>query len=392
MHGGRSTGPRTPDGLARLRAARTIHGGYGAETRGFNRQVLSTLRRSRVLGDAIRYEAALPADLAARLHGAAPELALPHYRPGGLSRAEDQAILRAEADALAPWKHAIALARAAERGRPLGTNARALGKAHAPVRGPDPASAPASTTNTGVSGARAEAHAPGDAPSVEAASRADAEDQEKPHAPVRPARGAAVPAITANRGPADAEAGAHAPGDAASVGAASPADVAALAGAHAPEHPTDSATAQADPPTAGDASARAARAKAGPHAPGQRGAAAVPAALARPVEARAEAKPHTPERNCASGPWDGIRRCGPTPAPGWPSPAITPAGAAGAERQPPMGLRQALRGHTQWSTFALGIERVGGWIRVARGAALLEADGVLGRRGAAALKGWVPPR
>jgi hypothetical protein len=42
-----------------------------------------------------------------------------------------------------------------------------------------------------------------------------------------------------------------------------------------------------------------------------------------------------------------------------------------------MGLRQALRGHTQWSTFALGIERVGGWIRVARGAALLEADGVV---------------
>ena len=33
MHGGCSTGPRTPEGLARLRAARTIHGGRSAEAR-----------------------------------------------------------------------------------------------------------------------------------------------------------------------------------------------------------------------------------------------------------------------------------------------------------------------------------------------------------------------
>ena len=32
MHGGSSTGPRTEDGLARLRAARTRHGGYSAES------------------------------------------------------------------------------------------------------------------------------------------------------------------------------------------------------------------------------------------------------------------------------------------------------------------------------------------------------------------------
>jgi len=31
MHGGASTGPRTEAGLARLRAARTTHGFYGAE-------------------------------------------------------------------------------------------------------------------------------------------------------------------------------------------------------------------------------------------------------------------------------------------------------------------------------------------------------------------------
>ena len=39
MHGGRSTGPRTAEGLERLRAARTIHGGYGAEARAFFRWV-----------------------------------------------------------------------------------------------------------------------------------------------------------------------------------------------------------------------------------------------------------------------------------------------------------------------------------------------------------------
>ena len=31
LHGGKSTGPRTADGIERIRAARTIHGGYGAE-------------------------------------------------------------------------------------------------------------------------------------------------------------------------------------------------------------------------------------------------------------------------------------------------------------------------------------------------------------------------
>ena len=30
MHGGASTGPRTAEGLERIRQARTMHGGYGA--------------------------------------------------------------------------------------------------------------------------------------------------------------------------------------------------------------------------------------------------------------------------------------------------------------------------------------------------------------------------
>jgi hypothetical protein len=33
LHGGCSTGPRTAEGLARLRAARTKHGAYNAEAR-----------------------------------------------------------------------------------------------------------------------------------------------------------------------------------------------------------------------------------------------------------------------------------------------------------------------------------------------------------------------
>ena len=31
MHGGASTGPRTPEGLQRIVKARTVHGAYGAE-------------------------------------------------------------------------------------------------------------------------------------------------------------------------------------------------------------------------------------------------------------------------------------------------------------------------------------------------------------------------
>jgi hypothetical protein len=37
MHGGASTGPRTPEGLQRIAQARTIHGAYGAEMRALRR-------------------------------------------------------------------------------------------------------------------------------------------------------------------------------------------------------------------------------------------------------------------------------------------------------------------------------------------------------------------
>ena len=43
MHGGLSTGPTSPEGLARLAQARTVHGGYGAEMRTF-RELMRELR------------------------------------------------------------------------------------------------------------------------------------------------------------------------------------------------------------------------------------------------------------------------------------------------------------------------------------------------------------
>ena len=47
MHGGKSTGPQTADGVAAIRAARTIHGGYSAEM-----QALRMLMRQLRLAEA----------------------------------------------------------------------------------------------------------------------------------------------------------------------------------------------------------------------------------------------------------------------------------------------------------------------------------------------------
>lgn len=43
IHGGTSTGPRTPEGLARLRAARTTHGGRSRELDRFRREMRDML-------------------------------------------------------------------------------------------------------------------------------------------------------------------------------------------------------------------------------------------------------------------------------------------------------------------------------------------------------------
>jgi len=49
MHGGASTGPRTPEGLARSRRARWKHGRYSAEARAEQKQVQELLQQSRQL-------------------------------------------------------------------------------------------------------------------------------------------------------------------------------------------------------------------------------------------------------------------------------------------------------------------------------------------------------
>jgi hypothetical protein len=135
MHGGRSTGPRTPEGLENLRAARTIHGNAGAQARALKRYRLTMLRRNRVQVDAVDYQAHLPPVFVFRLHGHAPELDPPHRPTGGITAAADRMRRIAVAAALAPWKQAIAAARAAHIAARAATH---LAKPPAPVR-PRPA-------------------------------------------------------------------------------------------------------------------------------------------------------------------------------------------------------------------------------------------------------------
>jgi hypothetical protein len=82
MHGGCSTGPRTAEGLARLRQARTIHGRYGAEVRARDRNMLAIFRRGQVLLDAVRCIDRLPPELAARLNRMPPVLLPPPLLSG----------------------------------------------------------------------------------------------------------------------------------------------------------------------------------------------------------------------------------------------------------------------------------------------------------------------
>ena len=49
MHGGKSTGPRTRDGVERIRAARTSHGFWSQDGRAFRRFCSALLRNVRQL-------------------------------------------------------------------------------------------------------------------------------------------------------------------------------------------------------------------------------------------------------------------------------------------------------------------------------------------------------
>lgn len=117
MHGGASTGPRTAAGLARLRAARTVHGRYSAEMRAEFHHTRVMLRRARLLEQAVRLRRWLSPAMTARLMQGPRELGVPERdrSPCTVSRRMEQAAMQAEAAALAPWREAIAAAKVARK-------------------------------------------------------------------------------------------------------------------------------------------------------------------------------------------------------------------------------------------------------------------------------------
>jgi hypothetical protein len=127
--------------MTSLRAARTVHGAYNAETRALNRHRRTALRRGHVGNAAVHWLDRLPPNLAARLWQMPTEPMPPPWPSGGLTPADDRAALRAEAEALAPWREAITQVRHAEwapRAMPDaagGGRSRAQAGVHAPVAG-----------------------------------------------------------------------------------------------------------------------------------------------------------------------------------------------------------------------------------------------------------------
>jgi len=151
MHGGNSTGPRTPEGLARMAAAHTTHGlsaASGAAARAKRRYIRIYMTRTRVLAAATRLKAYLPPGMAHRLMQGPPALSAPKHpsqvafevavassswtvsgggdgkaRAGGMGTARavvswrdaERALARTEVAALAPWRAAVAYARVAKR-------------------------------------------------------------------------------------------------------------------------------------------------------------------------------------------------------------------------------------------------------------------------------------
>jgi hypothetical protein len=136
MHGGRSTGPRTPEGRDRVRAARTVHGDYGAKARALDRFRVTLLRISRVDVAAALCQAHLPPTFAARLRQYPQELMPPPRPIGGITAAEDRALRHTVAASLAPWRAAIAEARAVARAARAAARGRSASRAepHTPVQ------------------------------------------------------------------------------------------------------------------------------------------------------------------------------------------------------------------------------------------------------------------
>jgi nicotinate-nucleotide--dimethylbenzimidazole phosphoribosyltransferase len=233
-HGGRSTGPRTPEGRARIAAAHTRH---SPASRARTHHIQSLTRRCRVFRDALEHLDRLPPDLAARFRQLPPELDTPPWPAAGLTPAEDRAMQRAEAAALAPWKAAIALARQAAWKRPgaaTGQRGAARAEAHAPVPLPRDPAAPGAQQADVAARPHAPERARDPGAATEAPSTASSAAQAEPHAPEREAGGAAIPAASPHA-LAKAQAAPHAPEQGAGARASHLAPTAAPAKPHAPE-------------------------------------------------------------------------------------------------------------------------------------------------------------
>jgi hypothetical protein len=166
MHGGCSTGPRTAEGMARMIAARTTHGRCNAAARAVEQWGRTLRVRSRLFCTATMLRAYLPPELAMRLRLSPRELRAPVHPsqvafvarqnatpcnsllgggsvagsgplagsgagqpargrrdgwaggaagPAPSGRAAERLAALVEAEGLAPWRQAIAVARAAKR-------------------------------------------------------------------------------------------------------------------------------------------------------------------------------------------------------------------------------------------------------------------------------------
>jgi hypothetical protein len=149
LHGGKSTGARTPKGLASLARAHTKHGNHGAAARVEHRAQRTLIIRHLVMGAAMRLRPYLPRELRERIAAGMPELAAPplhvwkpvaknqdmapcavvpgaaardargrfaaRARPALWGRKAEREAARAERAMLAPWRAGIKRARLIKR-------------------------------------------------------------------------------------------------------------------------------------------------------------------------------------------------------------------------------------------------------------------------------------
>jgi hypothetical protein len=97
MHGGQCTGPRTPEGLARLAAARTKHGHHCAASRAMHRYQRTVVIRIRLFCAAQQLRPYLPSEMEARMALRAKELfPPPHPSHGPVATDADKILCNVE--------------------------------------------------------------------------------------------------------------------------------------------------------------------------------------------------------------------------------------------------------------------------------------------------------